>query len=160
MPYESVFREAAANKEFWETELRGPAIYERLEGNASAHAGHAEVMFPAMAAENSAKRAPPPPALTDAGGDDPGRPAKKPKDEKPGTCRAFNEGGCVQRGRCPKGYAHRCDVCKQGGHNALACPRKGGAKEGNNKQGKGDTGGGHGNSNKCTSEGRGGIGGD
>ena len=32
MPLESVFRESAVNKDFWEHELEKPAIYEKLDG--------------------------------------------------------------------------------------------------------------------------------
>ena len=53
MPHEGVIRESASDKEFWETELRDPSIYERLDGNVAIHKGVSEMVAPAGAADSS-----------------------------------------------------------------------------------------------------------
>ena len=100
-------------------------------GNAAAHTGNAEMVMPAVTAERVSARSKPL-ALEDQFDVDPRMRAGKAKrfgqEDGPRAkrgkalvCEEYNAGRCVQKGRCPNGFIHKCSICGIGGHPATTC---------------------------------------
>ena len=150
MPWNTVIRESATNREFWDDELRDPAIYERLphkraapddEGllqrSGSRPAGSSQEAKESkgqkkrrLAKEAAQRQQSNQNFVSSSGGKGKGK-----QDTTQQICYAWNSGTCTTP--CPNNRKHICSIRNVPGHGAHNCWKAGGKAQAPKGKGKG-----------------------
>ena len=131
MPWNSVLKVAAGDTEFWDLELKEPALlYSRGHGAAAPSYVHAQPEAGQGSNKRGRKRNAPtehPPTASGSTGRTSKGKGSKSKGSGTEVCFSWNQDPMGCQDPCPNGRAHSCEICgKQ--HRKVHCTAKGGPK--------------------------------